>query len=145
MIEPEGTGARGAVVAADTAESYRVLGGRADAGIVLLCDHASNGLPADCGTLGLAAAELQRHIAYDIGAAAITEHLSALLEAPAVLSRHSRLLIDINRGEEDERFAFGFVLDPDDRDYAFVFPGKSEQLDDLLFDRFVRNHFAADL
>ena len=101
MIEPEGTGARGAVVAADTAESYRVLGGRADAGIVLLCDHASNGLPADCGTLGLAAAELQRHIAYDIGAAAITEHLSALLEAPAVLSRHSRLLIDINRGEDD--------------------------------------------
>ena len=101
MIEPERARTHPAVVAVDTAESYRVLGGRADAGIVLLCDHASNGLPANCGTLGLDAAELQRHIAYDIGAAAITEHLSALLEAPAVLSRHSRLLIDINRGEDD--------------------------------------------
>ena len=85
----------------ESKEAYRILPGRADAGIVLLCDHASNALPTDCGTLGLPAAELQRHIAYDIGAAAITERLSEMLGAPAVLSRHSRLLIDINRGEDD--------------------------------------------
>ncbi len=88
-------------IATQTAAGYRVLGGRSDAGIVLLCDHASNALPAEFGTLGLANSELQRHIAYDIGAAAITEHLSRMLGAPAVLSRYSRLLIDINRGDDD--------------------------------------------
>jgi predicted N-formylglutamate amidohydrolase len=85
----------------ETAESYRVWGGRADRGLILLCDHASNALPASYGTLGLPEAELQRHIGYDIGAAAITERLSRLLDAPAVLTRHSRLLIDPNRGEDD--------------------------------------------
>ena len=85
----------------ETAEAYRILPGDARAGMVLLCDHASNALPPECGTLGLPAAELQRHIAYDIGAAAITERLAAILGVPAVLSRHSRLLIDINRGEDD--------------------------------------------
>ena len=90
-----------AVVTAETAESFRVVEGRADAGIVLLCDHASNALPAELGTLGLQEHELRRHIAYDIGAEAITERLAKRLGAPAVLSRFSRLLIDINRGADD--------------------------------------------
>lgn len=90
-----------AAIAAEMAESFRVLPGRADAGIILLCDHASNALPKRYGTLGLSPDQLERHIAYDIGAAAITERLAARLGAPAVLSRHSRLLIDINRGEDD--------------------------------------------
>ena len=85
----------------ETSESFRVLGGRAGAGVVLLCDHASNALPAAYGTLGLAPAQLQRHIAYDIGAAAITERLALALDAPAVLTRYSRLLIDPNRGDDD--------------------------------------------
>src|SRR5438094_7374125 len=53
--------------------------------------------------------------------------------------------IDIYRGEENECFAFGFVLDSDNCDQAFVFSRKAQQIDDLLFDGFVRNHFAADL
>jgi predicted N-formylglutamate amidohydrolase len=88
-------------IPSDTQEGYRVLAGRTDAGIVLLCDHASNALPTDVGTLGLSPDQLQRHIAYDIGAAAITESLAARLGAPAILSCHSRLLIDINRGADD--------------------------------------------
>jgi predicted N-formylglutamate amidohydrolase len=88
-------------VSAAEAESHRVLPGRADRGLVILCDHASNRLPAAYGTLGLDEAQLRRHIAYDIGAAAVVEHLAARLEAPAVLSRFSRLLIDPNRGADD--------------------------------------------
>lgn len=68
---------------------------------MILCDHASNALPESYGTLGLPTAELKRHIAWDIGAAAVTRHLSAALDAPAVLTRVSRLLIDVNRGEDD--------------------------------------------
>jgi predicted N-formylglutamate amidohydrolase len=42
-----------------------------------------------------------RHIAYDIGARGVTLALAALLGAPAVLTRFSRLVIDPNRGEDD--------------------------------------------
>ncbi|MGE0855834.1 MAG: N-formylglutamate amidohydrolase [Hyphomicrobiaceae bacterium] len=68
---------------------------------MLLCDHAENTVPAAYGTLGLPEAQLQRHIAYDIGAAAVVEALSRALDVPAILTRFSRLLIDPNRGEDD--------------------------------------------
>lgn len=82
-------------------ESFVIVPGRADAGLIVICDHASNALPPGYGTLGLPASQLQRHIAYDIGAAAITRAIAAALDAPAVLSRFSRLLIDPNRGADD--------------------------------------------
>lgn len=70
-------------------------------GLILLCDHAANSLPEAYGTLGLESRNLSTHIAYDIGAAEVTRTLSALFEAPALLARWSRLLIDLNRGEDD--------------------------------------------
>jgi predicted N-formylglutamate amidohydrolase len=70
-------------------------------GLLLLCDHASNGLPEGYACLGLPPEAFNRHIAYDIGAAALTEALSARLQAPAILARYSRLLIDLNRGPDD--------------------------------------------
>jgi predicted N-formylglutamate amidohydrolase len=82
-------------------ESFTVLAGRVDRGLVILCDHASNRLPPEYGTLGLDPAQLKRHIAYDIGAEAVVRDLSRRLGAPAVLSRFSRLLIDPNRGDDD--------------------------------------------
>lgn len=69
--------------------------------LLLLCDHASNAIPAGYGTLGLSAADRARHIAYDIGARGVTLALSDIFEAPAILSTLSRLLIDPNRGEDD--------------------------------------------
>jgi predicted N-formylglutamate amidohydrolase len=83
------------------AESFRIIGGRADCGLIILCDHACNAFPQGYGTLGLPAEQLLRHIAYDIGAEAITERLAAQLGAPALLTRFSRLLIDPNRGADD--------------------------------------------
>ncbi len=70
-------------------------------GLIFLCDHAANALPEDCGTLGLESGNLSTHIAYDIGAAEVTRTLARLFEAPALLARWSRLLIDLNRGEDD--------------------------------------------
>ena len=69
--------------------------GRAD--IVLLCEHASNHVPAIYANLGLSPDDMARHIAWDIGAAVLTRRLSALLDAPAFLGTTSRLLIDLNR------------------------------------------------
>ena len=75
----------------------RILNRHGRGRFVLLCDHASNYISADLRNLGLSAADLASHIAWDIGAAAITELLSDHLRAPAVLCGISRLVIDCNR------------------------------------------------
>lgn len=75
--------------------------GEASAGLLIVCDHASNALPPEYGTLGLAQTQLERHIGYDIGAAEVVREISRRLEAPAILSGFSRLLIDANRGDDD--------------------------------------------
>ena len=64
---------------------------------VILCDHASNHVPPELRNLGLPSAELERHIAWDIGAAGIATELSRVLDAPMILSPASRLVIDCNR------------------------------------------------
>jgi len=88
--------------AANFEPAVDVISGRASAPpVIILCDHASNALPAGYGTLGLPEAELDRHIGYDIGAAGVARGLAALLGTAAVLSRWSRLLIDLNRGLDD--------------------------------------------
>jgi predicted N-formylglutamate amidohydrolase len=72
-----------------------------DRRLLLLCDHATNALPEEYGLLGLPAEEFRRHIAYDIGAAAVTRGLAHRLGATAVYTGFSRLLIDPNRGSDD--------------------------------------------
>ena len=89
------------IVEAVSAESFHVLPGTADAGMVLLCDHANNAFPPGYGTLGLPPEQLVRHIAYDIGAAEVTRLTAKAINAPAVLTHYSRLVIDPNRGEDD--------------------------------------------
>lgn len=51
--------------------------------------------------MGLDAADMNRHIAYDVGAAGVTRALADALGATAILSDFSRLVIDPNRGEDD--------------------------------------------
>jgi predicted N-formylglutamate amidohydrolase len=68
---------------------------------VLVCDHASNAIPAALGQLGLGPVELGQHIAWDIGAARVARRLAARLDAPAVLAGYSRLVIDCNRPPGD--------------------------------------------
>lgn len=78
-----------------------IIPGQAEAGLLVLCDHASNALPPGYGTLGLPESEFHRHIAYDIGAAEVARRLASHLGASAVLGRYSRLLVDLNRGQDD--------------------------------------------
>ena len=54
-------------------------------------------MPPDYAGLGLQAADLARHIAWDIGAADVARILSQRLNAPLILAGASRLLIDLNR------------------------------------------------
>lgn len=69
--------------------------------MLLTCDHASNAVPRALDSLGLPPATLTKHIAWDIGAAAVTRLLAEALDAPAVLAGYSRLVIDCNRDPGD--------------------------------------------
>lgn len=68
---------------------------------LVLCDHASNRVPRAFGDLGLAAEDLRRHIAWDIGAVDVARRLARLLRAPLIEHRVSRLVIDANRDIDD--------------------------------------------
>ncbi|NMM45942.1 hypothetical protein HH303_15700 [Rhodospirillaceae bacterium KN72] len=68
---------------------------------VIVCDHASNAVPERLNGLGLPPQALRRHIAYDIGARGIAEIVSDRLAMPAVIGGFSRLVIDLNRPEDD--------------------------------------------
>ena len=76
-------------------------GGKAD--LLLLCDHAANRVPRRLGQLGLTPAQLEDHIAWDAGAAAVARQMSTLLDAPLILSAYSRLVIDCNRSSSSEQ------------------------------------------
>lgn len=86
-----------ALLAADEPAAFEIVNADGAGSAVLVCDHASNRIPRRLGTLGLGAAELAGHIAWDPGAADVARRLSELLDAPLVLSGYSRLVIDCNR------------------------------------------------
>ncbi len=89
--------AGGALLAADEPAPVRVINGGGAGPFLLTADHAGRLIPRALGDLGVPAAEMDRHSAWDIGIAAVTEQLAVALDCPAVLQRYSRLVIDCNR------------------------------------------------
>lgn len=82
---------------------FHIEGHKRDSRWLITCDHASNRVPVcvNGGDLGLPEADMNRHIAYDIGAAGLSRVLGREMGAPLILSDFSRLVIDPNRGEHD--------------------------------------------
>jgi len=76
---------------------FRVLQGQPESPYIVICDHAGRSIPRALGSLGLSDADLQRHIAWDIGAAALSRRLANELGAWVILQEYSRLVIDCNR------------------------------------------------
>ncbi|HEX3399481.1 MAG TPA: N-formylglutamate amidohydrolase [Acetobacteraceae bacterium] len=81
----------------DEPAPVRVLREGSRSELLFTADHAGRTIPRRLGRLGLTEDDLVRHIAWDIGIASVTEHLSAVLDATAVLQHYSRLVIDCNR------------------------------------------------
>lgn len=79
------------------ANSTRVTNPGGSSPFVFTCDHASNFLPAEFGTLGLPAGDLARHIAWDPGALPVARRLAEALDATLIETCVSRLVIDCNR------------------------------------------------
>ena len=85
------------LLARDEPPPFTLINPAGTSPLVLVCDHANNRVPKKLGNLGLGAAELATHIAWDPGAALVALALSKELDAPLVLSEYSRLVIDCNR------------------------------------------------
>jgi predicted N-formylglutamate amidohydrolase len=65
--------------------------------LVIVADHAGNYLPRRLQKLGLGQAELERHIAWDIGVGAVCRLMGEALDAVVISQNYSRLAIDSNR------------------------------------------------
>jgi len=89
------------LIGPDYRPPFEVVNPSGQASLILVCDHASNAIPLSMNNLGLPPELLSQHIAWDIGAAQVTRRLAERLDAPAVLSGYSRLLIDHNRAPGD--------------------------------------------
>jgi len=86
-----------------TYRPFEIEGAGRPARWLVTCDHAANTVPpfVNGGTLGLAAGDMARHIAYDPGAAGVAREIARRLDAPYIGASFSRLVIDPNRGEDD--------------------------------------------
>jgi predicted N-formylglutamate amidohydrolase len=85
------------LLAPDEPSPFELVNPNGRAQAVLVCDHASNRVPRALAALGLTAEQLGRHIAWDLGAAAVARGLADRLDAPLLLGGYSRLVIDLNR------------------------------------------------
>lgn len=79
------------------APAFTIERANSESALFLTCDHASARIPEALGDLGVCAAERARHIAWDIGALAVAQHLSARFDATLIHTGYSRLVIDCNR------------------------------------------------
>lgn len=82
---------------ADEPPAFRVERPNGRSPYFLTCDHAGARVPRKLGSLGVSAEDMKRHIAWDIGAGAVTVRLAAALDAFGILQTYSRLVIDCNR------------------------------------------------
>jgi predicted N-formylglutamate amidohydrolase len=81
-------------------EAWTILGQPASGGILVVCDHASNHMPAEV-ELGIDPALLSQHIAFDIGVAGVAQFMVELSDCAAFLATNSRLVVDLNRDRDD--------------------------------------------
>lgn len=85
------------LLAADEPAPVTALNENGLSPFLIVVDHASNSIPRALAGLGVSAAELERHIAWDIGVAAVSRFLAEALDAVLVQQNYSRLVIDCNR------------------------------------------------
>lgn len=81
---------------------FDVINKDSDCELILTCEHASASIPQKYKNLGLNETELNCHIARDLGAKETTRLIAEKLNCFAILGKYSRLLIDLNRKENEQ-------------------------------------------
>jgi len=84
-------------MAGDDEDAFEILNAGGTGPAVVVCEHASNHIPAEYHGLGLSAQARQSHAAWDPGAEAVARRVAQALDAPLVAGRISRLVHDCNR------------------------------------------------
>jgi predicted N-formylglutamate amidohydrolase len=84
------------LLAPDEPPPFVEIGRQGRSNFVIVVDHASSRIPRRLQDLGLPAAELRRHIAWDIGALGVARQAAAALDAALVAQNYSRLVIECN-------------------------------------------------
>jgi predicted N-formylglutamate amidohydrolase len=90
-------GAGHRLLAADEPPPVLEIGLKGRSNFVIVVDHAGRRIPRCLNDLGLSASQLQRHIAWDIGALGVARQMAEALDAPLIAQNYSRLVIDCNR------------------------------------------------
>jgi len=85
------------LLAADEPPAFLELQHQGRSSFIIVVDHAGSRIPRRLANLGLSSSELQRHIAWDIGALGVARRMAAEIDAPLVAQNYSRLVIDCNR------------------------------------------------
>jgi predicted N-formylglutamate amidohydrolase len=85
------------LLAADEPAPVTVQNENGRSPFLIVADHAGNFVPRSLGRLGIPEAELERHIAWDIGINAVCRLLADGFDATLVQQNYSRLVIDCNR------------------------------------------------
>jgi predicted N-formylglutamate amidohydrolase len=85
------------LLAADEPPAFQESQAEGSSDFIIVVDHASARVPRRLANLGLPDAELQRHIAWDIGALSVARRVAQALDAPLMATNYSRLVIDCNR------------------------------------------------
>ena len=70
---------------------------RGESPVVIVCEHAGRRIPRQLGDMGLSDEDRGRHIAWDIGAGALSRKLAERLDAALITQTYSRLVCDCNR------------------------------------------------
>ena len=118
--------------------------------LLIICDHASNAMPKAAKNLGLKAKDRKRHVAWDPGTAHIGRYLAAQLDTRLHLANYSRLVCDLNRGEDHPdcmRLYSDDIEVPGNRDLSDA--SRQARLDDLYWpyhdaiSAFIDRHLAA--
>jgi predicted N-formylglutamate amidohydrolase len=82
--------------------AFLEIAGLGSSSFIVVADHAGALIPRRLKDLGLPEADLQRHIAWDIGVLGVARRMAEALGAPLVAQNYSRLVIDCNRDPQVE-------------------------------------------
>lgn len=85
------------VLSQDDPDPVEIVNRSGSSEFVLTCEHAGRAIPAGLDPVGLSPDDMDRHIAWDIGAEALARAMATLMDAPLILQRYSRLIVDCNR------------------------------------------------
>ena len=90
------------LLAADEPAPITVHNESSQSPFLIVVDHAGNLIPGALARLGVPETKYQRHIAWDIGIAAVSRFVADALDAILVQQNYSRLVIDCNRAPGSE-------------------------------------------